>query len=260
MTHDDPFGTPRLTYGHTYDHESLASEVISILKDRQVVGPSGARQIAVDYLVRAVLSDGNFDAALVLEELSTYRLTHDALIDLYIPKAAEYLGAQWMTSDLDFATVTVGSLRLQALLGVAAHGLTREPVDHNNVLHALVIVPEGEQHFLGASVVAAQLRRLGCDVSLSINEATDQILARVEYDHPDMILFSCARAAGLETACGTVKKIREASDMSPVLAIGGAYAGITEQIVEQTGVDLVTNTAKDVVGFTTKRKKALARR
>lgn len=260
MTQDEPFGTSRDVHGYSRDHESLANAVIDILKDRQVVCPTGARQIAVDYLVRAVLADDGFDAALVLEELCAYRLTHDALIDLYIPKAAEYLGAQWMTSDLDFATVTVGSLRLQALLGVAAHGLTREPVDNGSVLHALVVVPEAEQHFLGASVVAAQLRRLGCDVSLSINEATDKILARVEYDQPDMVLFSCARAAGLETATGTVKKIRQISDPVPVLAIGGAYSGINKQTKEETGVDLVTHTAKDVVGFTTKRKKALGRR
>ncbi|WP_299549633.1 cobalamin-dependent protein [uncultured Tateyamaria sp.] len=259
MTQDDPFGTTRRPYGRSCDHESLAGEVISILKDRQAVCPSGARQVAVDYLVRAVIKRLDFDAALVLEELSTYRLTHDALIDLHIPKAAEQLGALWMTSDLDFATVTVGSLRLQSLLGIAAHGLTREPVDQSNVLHALVIVPEAEQHFLGASVVAAQLRRLGCDVSLAINEGSEQLLARVEYDRPDMALFSCARAAGLETICGTVKKIRQKSDVTPVLAIGGAYSGVTKSITEQTGVDLVTNTAKDVVGFTTKRKKALGR-
>lgn len=260
MTQDDPFGMTRRLFGRWYDHESLASEVISILNDRQAVGPSGARKIAVDHLARTVISKANFDPALVLEEMSSYRLTPDALIDLYIPKVAEHLGALWMTSDLDFATVTVGSLRLQALLGVVAHGLTREPADHSNVLHALVIVPEAEQHFLGASVVAAQLRRLGCDVSLSINEAAQQVLARVEYDHPDMILFSCPRAAALETICRTVKKIGEASGVRPVLAVGGAYSGLSERMAEQTGVDLVTNTAKDVVGFTTKRKKALGRR
>lgn len=257
MTQDDPFGTTRRPSGRSLEHESLASEVISILKDRQGVSAAGARQIAVDYLVRAVTTRVSFDAALVLEELSAYRLTNDALIDLYIPKAAERLGEMWMTSDLDFATVTVGGLRLQALLGEAAHGLTHVHTEKSNVLHALVVVPEAEQHFLGASVVAAQLRRLGCDVSLSINQSSKQILARMECDHLDMIMFSCARAAGLESIRGTVKKIGRRFDDVPVLAIGGAYAGITEGTKEQAGVDLVTNTTKDVVSFATKRKKAL---
>ncbi|WP_299048981.1 cobalamin B12-binding domain-containing protein [uncultured Tateyamaria sp.] len=260
MTQDDPYGTTRRPSGRFDEHAALASEVISILKDRQVVGPSGARQIAVDYLVRVVTTRVDFDAALVLEEMSAYRLTHDALIDLYIPKAAEHLGDMWMTSDLDFASVTVGAMRLQALLGEAAHGLTRVHTDHSDTPHALVVVPEAEQHFLGASVVAAQLRRLGCDVGISINESSAHLLGRVEYDRPDMVLFSCARASALETIRRSVKKIRQLGDVPPVLALGGPCAVIAETTRDQTGVDLVTNTAKDVVGFVTKRKKALGRR
>lgn len=259
MTQNDPFGTSRHLSGRPGEHEALASEVISILKNRQVVGPSGTRQIIVDYLVRAVTTRVTYDAGLVLEEISAYRVTHDALIDLYIPQAAQYLGALWMTSDLDFASVTVGALRLQALLGEASHGLTREHVPLSQVAHALVVVPEAEQHFLGASVVAAQLRRLGCDVSLSINETIGQVLRRVDGDHPDMVLFSCARAAGLETTRITVKKIKQTCGFVPVLAVGGAYSGVTDAIREETGVDLVTNTAKDVLGFATKRQKALGR-
>lgn len=260
MTQDDQFGTTRSGAGRYSDCGSLAGEVISILSERQVVGPSGARQIAVDYLVRAVIRRAEFDARLVLEEMSAYRLTHDALIDLYIPQAAAQLGALWKTSDLDFAAVTIGSLRLQSLLGEAAHGLTRHDANTEGVFHALVVVPEAEQHFLGASVVAAQLRRLGCDVSLSINETRQQILGRVIYDHPDMVLFSCARAAALETVQRSVTRIRTAVDPAPVLAAGGGVCGQADAIREQTGVDLVTNTAKDVVGFTTKRAKALGRK
>ncbi|WP_172839434.1 cobalamin B12-binding domain-containing protein [Tateyamaria omphalii] len=210
--------------------------------------------------MRAVIKRVDFDARLVLDEMGAYRLTHDALIDIYIPKAAEHLGALWMTSDMDFAAVTIGALRLQALLGEAAQSLPGNHADMTNILHALVIVPEYEQHFLGASVVAAQLRRLGCDVSVSINESQHQVVDRVEHDRPDMVLFSCARAAALETIRGTVKKIRQNGDPAPVLALGGAFSGITDGTRKRTGVDLVTNTAKDVVGFATKRQKALGSR
>ncbi|MBY5935459.1 cobalamin B12-binding domain-containing protein [Tateyamaria omphalii] len=260
MTQDDPFGPTRHPIGRACDQAAFASEVISILNDRQVVGASGARQVALDYLVRAVIKRVDFDARLVLDEMRAYRLTNDALIDIYIPRTAEHLGELWMTSDLDFAAVTIGALRLQALLGEAAQSLSRNHADMTNVLNALVIVPESEQHFLGASVVAAQLRRLGCDVSVSINESQQQVVDRVGYDRPDMVLFSCARAVGLETIRGTVKKIRHNGDPTPVLALGGAFSGFTDGIKKQTGVDLVTNTAKDVVGFTTKRQKALGPR
>ena len=69
---------------------------------------------------------------------------------------------------------------------------------------ALVVVAEGEQQFLGASVVAAQLRRLGCGVRLSIAAPPKQITNRVLYDQPDMVLMSCAQVAGLEPVARNV--------------------------------------------------------
>ncbi|WP_415400723.1 B12-binding domain-containing protein [Tateyamaria sp. SN3-11] len=242
------------------DLSPLAAQVITMLCERQTVSAAGARQIAVDYLVRAVVASGPFDPVRVLDELRGFRLTLDAVIDLYIPQAAECLGEMWLSSDMDFAGVTVGALRLQALLAEASLGLSRVGHVPDGALHALVVVHEGEQHFLGASVVAAQLRRLGCEVSLSINETPRQIVSRVVCDQPDMVLLSCSRIAVLETATRTVKKIRSSVDPAPVIALGGPIRGNADGIRDKTGVDLVTNTATDVVGFCTKRQKALGRR
>ena len=259
MAQDDPFGTTQARSGVGENLEPLASQVISVLCERQTTGPSGARQVVVEYLLRAVTSRSSFDAAVVMEELRGYRLTVDSIIDLYIPQVASCMGELWTTSDLDFASVTVGALRLQALLGEAAAVLAHPINPLQAPPLALVIVPEGEQHFLGASVVAAQLRRLGCDVSLSIAEPPKQVTNRVLYDQPDMVLMSCAQVAGLETIARNVKRIRRAIDPAPVIALGGAMRGDVDGIRKKTGVDLVTKSAKDVVGFYTKRRKALSR-
>lgn len=259
MAQDDPFGTARAQRGAGDSLEPLASQVISVLCERQTSTPSGARQVVVDYLLRAVTGSAGFDASLVMEELRGYRLTIDAIIDLYIPQVANNLGELWMTSDVDFASVTVGALRLQSLLSEASSALVHPNSYTQDAPLALVIVSEGEQHFLGASVVAAQLRRLGCDVSLSIAEPPKQITNRVIYDQPDMVLMSCAQVSGLETIARNVKKIRRAIDPAPVIALGGAMRGDIDGIRKKTGVDLVTKSAKDVVGFYTKRRKALSR-
>ena len=259
MAQDDPFGTTHGRYALGDGLEPLASQVISVLCERQTNAPSGARQIVVDYLLRAVTSRNSFDAALVMEELRGYRLTIDAIIDLYIPQVAWHMGELWQTSDLDFASVTVGALRLQALLGEASAVMPHTHTLTPNTPLALVIVSEGEQHFLGASVVSAQLLRPACDVSLPIAEPPKQITNRVLYDQPDMVLMSCAQVAGLETIARNVKKVRRAIDPAPVIALGGALRGDSDGIRKKTGVDLVTNSAKDVVGFYTKRHKALSR-
>ena len=156
MAQDDPFGTTHAHRGAGDSLEPLASQVISVLCERQTSAPSGARQIVVDYLLRAATSRNSFDAVLVMEELRGYRLTIDAIIDLYIPQVAARMGVQWQTSDIDFASVTVGVLRLQALLGEASSALAHSSAGAHDAPLALVVVAEGGQRFLGASVVAAQ--------------------------------------------------------------------------------------------------------
>ena len=258
MAQDDPFGTahPQSAVGNSL--EPLASQVISMLCERQSPVPTGARQIVIDFLVRSVTSRNGFDPGLVMDELRGYRLTVDMIIDVYVPRVAAELGALWNTSDIDFASVTIGSLRLQSLLIEATAFV--DPVSARDAPLALVVVPEGEQHFLGSSVVAAQMRRLGCEVSLSIAERPKDVINRVLYDQPDMVLLSCAQLAGLETIARTARKIRSAAEPAPILALGGAVRGDIESIRTKTGVDLVTKSAKDVVGFYMKRHKALSQR
>lgn len=260
MTHDDTFGH----FGSgkkNQDLEPLASQVLSLLSERQNVSAAGARGIVVDYLVRATLSLNGFDPIHILHELRGYRLTIDTVIDLYIPQTAICLGEMWVSSDIDFAQVTVGALRLQALLTEASVDIpVLSAAGATDLMTALVIVPEGEQHFLGASVVAGQLRRLGCDASVAFCEPVGRVVSQVHFDRPDMVLFSCARAAALEYVAGTVDKLRRAAGEPPVLALGGPIKGNRSGMKEHTGVDLVTNSAKDVLSFCSKRRKALGGR
>lgn len=257
MAQDDTFGTNATFREGGAGIEPLASQVISVLCERQTVTAAGVRQIALDYLGRALLSKSGFDPACVLDELRGFRLTNDVIVDLYIPQAAVQLGDQWMCSDISFADVTIGALRLQSLLAETSNGLVWAGQAPRDALEALIVVPEGEQHFLGASVVAAQLRRAGCDVSLAISETAEQIKMRVSMDKPDMVLMSCARIDALALVAKTVKQIKAAADPVPVLAIGGPLRGNLEEIRKQTGVDLVTSVATEVVGFCAKRKRAL---
>lgn len=260
MTHDDRFGH----FGsekRNQDLEPLASQVLSLLSERQNVSAAGARGIVLDYLVRAALSRSGFDPIQILHELRGYRLTIDSVIDLYIPQTAICLGEMWVSSDINFAQVTVGALRLQALLTEASVEVpVLSAAGTGDVMAALVVVPEGEQHFLGASVVAGQLRRLGCDASVSFCEPVEHVVSQIRFDQPDMVLFSCARAAALECVTRTVDKLKAAEATAPVLAVGGPIKGNRSGIKEHTGIDLVTNSAKDVMSFCAKRRKALGGR
>ena len=235
----------------------LAAHVISVLKNRQGTTQTGARQIVLDFLLRAVLQPGLFDPALIQAELRGFRLTVDAIIDTYMPLTAHRLGDMWVASDIDFAQVTIGALRLQGLLAEASEDTTLRGMAPPLDLSMLIVVPEGEQHFLGASVVAAQLRRMGCHVATAFCERNEMIVSRILFDRPNAVLFTCARSAGLETIAQTVFSVRNAIDNAPLLVLGGALPDDDASIVDTTNVDLVTNVAKDVVTLCLKQSRAV---
>lgn len=234
----------------------LASTVISVLRDRQAVSGEGLRQFVLDQTLSRVLSKKHFAPDVVLAELRGYRLSVDAIIDLYVPATARLLGEQWVDDKISFADVTIGTMRLQALLADAS-GASR--IDHKAGavrLNTLVLIPQGEQHFLGASVVAAQLRRLGCEVAMSYDEDHGALTARLINDVPDLILATCGRRETLASVANTIQVIRKAIGGVPTLAVGGACKVSKERILEMTGADIVTSVTEEAVGYCLKHAKS----
>lgn len=234
----------------------LASRVISVLRDRQTSTADGARSFILDHLMRSICSSGSFDARVALDILRGHRVPLDRVIDVYIPQAAVRLGAQWVEDEISFATVTVATMRLQGLLAEVSAEIFYQP-NATHVLRALVVVPVGEQHFLGASVVGAQLRRRGCETQLCFAEDDAVLIRRVRNEQPDMVLITCSRVAGLEPIGQSVLGIRNALAQPPVLAVGGTVRAKPEVVQDLTGADLVTTDVNDVIAFCAKRRRAM---
>ncbi|MEO0937405.1 MAG: cobalamin-dependent protein [Pseudomonadota bacterium] len=240
----------------TRDQRDLASRVISVLRDRQSTTSDGARRFILDHLMRSICSGGSFDAQVALDILRGHRVPLDRVIDVYIPQAAERLGEMWSDDEIGFATVTVATMRLQGLLAEVSAEIFYQP-NATHIYRALIVVPKSEQHFLGASVVAAQLRRRGCETQLSFAEEHRVLLRRAQVEHADMILFTCSQVAGLESIGQSVLGIRNALAKPPVLAVGGTVRAKPEVVQEVTGADLVTTDVKDVIAFCAKRRRAM---
>lgn len=249
----DPRGVQRKRPEHV---DALASKVISVLRGRQAVSFDGLRQFVLDHMLRAVLSRGAFSPDGLLAELRGYRLTVDAIIDLYVPATARMMGVCWEEDKINFAEVTIGSLRLQSLLAEASDAAQIEPRSMQPQVDALVVVPQNEQHFLGASVLAGQLRRLGCDVAMSYDEDFGSLTTRLIAETPDLVLITCARRETLESVRNTVQVIRNTVAVAPTLVVGGALKVTKEEVIELTDADIVTNIAEEAVAHCVKRIKS----
>lgn len=235
--------------------DRLAAHVISVLQQRQAPQQQGVRQFIFDYLVRSVVYQPEFMPDLVLAELRGFRLNVDTIIDVYVPAVAYHLGEMWVRSEITFAQVTIGALRLQSILSEATQDYISVGLPSTADLTLLFVVPDGEQHFLGASVATAQLRRLGCNVNVSFGEDDETIVSRLLHVPHDAVLFTCARTAGLETITQTVFSVRNLVRPAPLLFLGGAIVGDKNTVKEKTGVDEVTNTTTDVVSLCLHKRK-----
>ena len=230
----------------------LASRVISVLNERQGPEADGLRQFVLAHLLRAILARGPFDVGDLVAELRAHRVSVDAIIDLYIPRAAIVLGQRWVDDEIGFSQVTIGSLRLQSLLSEISGGGGVELFGDRSRLHALIVVPQGEQHFLGANVVAAQLRRIGCEVAMSFDESHDALAARLKFDVPDLILITAARYETLESVGRAVQVLRAELKIAPTIALGGSVVEREKNLKDLTGVDIVTSSAAEAVAFCAK--------
>lgn len=247
MLQDDLMNSYSARSGHSIGASALAESAVSMLSQRQAMTATGTRQFVIDHMVRAVCNRGGFDAAGILDELRGHRLSVDAVIDIYVPTVARLLGDMWKEDDIDFATVTVGSMRLQSLLSIASVESLDfiRPVD--DAIAMLVVVPLGEDHSLGAFVLAAQLRRLGARVDMSFCESGSDLLSRYLCDTPDMVLFTASGRATLESISRSVLNFQKVSERIPPVIVGG-YLGEAEDVAKDiSGADLVSRDAREIM-------------
>jgi hypothetical protein len=233
---------------------------VSVLSERQSVTAGGARQFILDHLFRAVTSKQEFDPSRLLDEMRGHRLSVDAIIDTYVPAAACLLGDLWLTDDLDFATVTVGSMRLQSVLSLASFEASNLIRPLENAPFMLLVLPLGEQHSLGVFVLAAQLRRLGARVEVSFSEPAQDLVARVYSEIPDMVLFSASGRATLESIAQTVIEFSKILPQQPLLAVGGSIDLEAERAKDITGVDLVSTSARQALAAATSARGSFSER
>lgn len=260
MAQDENNKNALASVGQSRGTSVLANSAVSLLKERQTTTSSGAKQFLVEYLTQSILNRSGFVPDEILDELRGHRLSVDAIIDIYVPEAARSMGQMWMDDEADFASVTVASMRLQALLSLASSESLHVVRPVNNTVSALIVVPLGEQHTLGTFILAAQLRRLGADVDLSFCETSTDFVSRVFTQQPDMILFTASGRATLETVGQLVLNLSKALPTSPLCVLGGAFVEEDDVAKGISGVDLVTRCAREALSLSMSKRTALSDR
>jgi methylmalonyl-CoA mutase cobalamin-binding subunit len=219
----------------------FAAEVVARLVSRDPARAPALKEQLLERFIAAVSSLEAQPFEVLKPELRRARVSAEMLADFYIPEVARRLGEAWEQDCLSFAQVTMGVARLQAILREIGSSWSADvlgPVDGPTLL---VVLPQGEQHTLGAMVLSGRLRRMGISVSMRIAPALPELAAFVAARGFDGALISIASHDRLESCRRVVKTLKEASMDNMKVAIGGAIQEDVEEVIRLTGADLATN-------------------
>ncbi|MCE0506246.1 MULTISPECIES: cobalamin B12-binding domain-containing protein [unclassified Roseivivax] len=251
----DYLSNPSTCDEQTTDISALAGEVVAVLRDNTARRAERSLRDAAQRLGRRARATGPFRPEAALGELAQAGFTPDDVIDRCIPAAARELGALWVSDQLSFAEVTIGTARLQGLL-------TRLIPDWDvraecaRAPSLALIIPEGDTHTLGLHVVTAQLRRRGAAVRLFLSPDAMLLpgeLARLGFDG---ILVSASRESSLDVAGRMIARLRHSYSAPPPIILGGLALDLYPGAASRAGADLVSNDAAAALGYCRGRMKA----
>lgn len=239
---------------HRPDISALASTVLSVLNQKDAKGDQTIRASIVQNLVTEAMNANGFQAERLWADV-THRGVSDAqLIDFYIPQAARILGEMWSTDRISFAKVTIGTARLQILLGLIAPSWDVASTNTGEASQILMVMRTDDHHTLGPLVAAAQLRRLGARVRLLFDPSITALVKAVSIEACDIVLFSSSRTEALASIANLVKGVRNSVLVPPTLVLGGLVLDMSDGLKEATDVDLVTNEVKAALRLCKKKK------
>jgi methanogenic corrinoid protein MtbC1 len=231
------------------DHGGDGLAVLARTVVARIASRDGPVQRQVDHdlvvtLARALSAPSPDGFEALRPDLRRARIGEAELIDSYFPAIARFLGCAWAEDQAGFAEVTLGTARMQGMLrqlGRDWDSATTAAPDGGTVL---IVLPQGEQHSLGAMVLAGQLRRQGISVQLRIGTPPDELCRLVAERDFDCAMLSVACEERLALCAKLVKSLKEGSAGRLRVAVGGAVLDRPVDICQRTGADIATNDPK----------------
>lgn len=229
--------------------QSIHSRVLSVVASR-ICGSDGRGaegQSCLEMLSDALVeSDDSFDRALGRLR-SQHGLGDEEIVDCYIPAVACQLGADWMENRRSFADVTIGTARLIAAVRDLSRRWTADSVADWRAPSIVMVVPETEQHRLGAMIAASRFRRLGVSVQMLLGRSDEEVVSAVRNGQFDMISFSLAALERVEQTRRLIHMLRQSvASLSPIV-VGGAIGMSSEELRLQLGADHVVSDPEEAL-------------
>lgn len=239
---------PKLHMSRTGRVADLAALALEQIGRRSSPGSEARGEDAVRRVIDATFMREGFDAAALQRDLVGLRMTPGDIMDIVIPAAAQALGRMWEEDEAGFLEVSLACARLQELCRRCGNAWQCDPTQQD-CTGALVAVVDGEDHILGAIVLADQLRRRRISVQIQFQATPRSIRERLRFGSYDCVFFSASTEATLGRLCEVLRAIKDDKLLCPTVAVGGQVLNYKSADVLKSEVlaDYLTNDVEEVL-------------
>ncbi|MGY6412495.1 MAG: cobalamin B12-binding domain-containing protein [Alkalilacustris sp.] len=201
----------------------------------------------LDMLCDAVVTSDSAFAAALARLRSQHGLRDEDIVDCYIPAAACQLGTDWSENRRSFAEVTIGTARLIAAVRDIGRSWTADGVADVRAANMALVVPEAEQHRLGAMIAATRFRRLGVSVQMLLGCPDADVIASIRDGGFALVCFSLATRDRVEQTRHLIQMLRRDVEDLPPIVVGGAVGVNADELKAQLGADHVVSDPEEAL-------------
>ena len=249
MDRSDNFPSTEPIKAHLPAFHSLAEAALKTLAAKGGANAPQTHDQWVNFLCNAVLADGDVKHELALTQLMSSGASSDDILHELVPAVARRLGDMWVGDEASFVDVTIGSARLQRMFAVRADDahplLPRRTATHGDA--ALLVVPEFEQHTLGAFVAVDEMRQVGIWARVGLLMSAQEVCEVLQANHFCMLGISIGSRDSVERTAHFVNYIRKNTKSVPPVVVSGNVIGRIDEVKSQTGADFVVSTVREAI-------------
>ncbi len=209
---------------------------------------AGAPQTETTSVLKRYARTG--DASLLSElhaEMTRNQVSAEDVMDIHLPHVVQIIGTAWHDDQIDILQASLAFARLQTVLRELGKAWVSDSVGRATDGRMLLVLPEGEQHTLGAMFAANQLRRRGVSVKVMLSASRAAMHQSIACNRYHGILVSVSNESALQTCGQLVSDLRATASSHTPIVLGGGLVSATisdnglSRISEATGADVVTN-------------------
>ncbi|MFK7939218.1 MAG: B12-binding domain-containing protein [Roseovarius sp.] len=227
----------------------LVESALRIVSMEKSTTQPQTRQDWVEHLTAALVSETDAPHQAIVTSMMSRGISSEEILQSYVPAAAYMLGELWVSDKASFVDVTVGGARLQQLFRSSSDhvrgGWPGRVVPLGQSM--LMMIPNFEDHSLGAFVAADHLRRHGIWMHMGIGLEPEELVATIDSSCYSALGISLATAETADKSGELIQYLRTHVEHLPPVVVGGRAVAEVEGLQGMIGADHAANSAPEVI-------------